>query len=77
LKDCFNLAFDDKLTVFLSSDPEDLPASEEWLEGIRRALEQCSILITLVSPACIVGIARDCFDYGIVYNAACPALGLG
>jgi hypothetical protein len=34
LKDCLNLAFDDKLTVFLSSDPEDLLASEEWLEGI-------------------------------------------
>src|SRR5262245_66045670 len=33
--------------VFLSSDPDDVPAGERWLERMRRALRQASVMLVL------------------------------
>jgi hypoxanthine phosphoribosyltransferase len=40
----------DKCSVFVSSDPSDIVAGEEWLPKILQNLKRCALLITLYSP---------------------------
>jgi TIR domain len=49
LKDWIEESFEPACGVFLSSDPDDVPAGEEWLDLVRNELEQASVMLLLCS----------------------------
>ena len=51
LKDWIESTFLGQVSVFVSSDPADIPAGSRWLDQIDSALETSALLITLYSKA--------------------------
>ena len=51
LKDWIESTFLGHVSVFVSSDPADIPAGSKWLEEIDSALQSTALLITLFSKA--------------------------
>jgi len=50
LKEWIESTFLDQISVFVSSDPDNLPAGNKWLETITSALNESKLLIILYSP---------------------------
>ncbi len=50
IKKWLDVAFPEKLDVFVSSDPDDISAGEDWLKKIRDAMNCSDLLIILYSP---------------------------
>ena len=53
LKAVLNRGFLGFMDVYVSSDPESLPAGRKWLESITEALRTCAVEIVLVSPSTV------------------------
>jgi TIR domain len=51
LKEWIESAFPGQVSVFVSSDPADIPAGSRWLDEIDSALQSSKLLITLYSKA--------------------------
>jgi len=49
-KEWIETTFLGQLSVFVSSDPESIPAGNKWLEDITSALQESKLLIILYSP---------------------------
>jgi hypothetical protein len=44
----------DGVRAFLSSDMRDLPAGRKWLTEISEQLEQCRVVVSLLSPTSLI-----------------------
>jgi hypothetical protein len=51
LKGWLESTFAGQIKVFVSSDPDDLPAGKKWLNEIENALDKSDLLLILYSPA--------------------------
>jgi hypothetical protein len=51
IKEHIQNTFPDAVSVFVSSDIRDIPAGVPWKDRIRKAIEDCSLVIVLASPA--------------------------
>ncbi len=50
LKSDLESFFPDKLSIFISGDPESIPSSEDWLLSILGGIQNCDRMIVLLSP---------------------------
>lgn len=73
LKQNIEKSFEGRCTVFVSSDPTDLPAGTRWLEEINQALETASLLIILCSSHSILRPWIN-FEAGCCWNRKIPIL---
>ena len=47
LKEFFISLFGEKIDVFISGDPDSIPFTQHWFEGIKTGINQCDLMIIL------------------------------
>ena len=50
LKKFLDSAFGDRIHVFVAGDPDSIPFSHDWFEGIKTGIRQCDLMIILCTP---------------------------
>lgn len=73
LKDWIESTFLGQISVFVSSDPSDIPAGTKWLNQIETALDQSGLLLSLYSQSS-VGRPWISFEAGCAWIRRIPII---